>query len=116
MEYLLIGILSVVLALIVLFGAVMWARAEDTRAHTSEFVEDMRLARTQRIQRERDNNGDAAQVYNYVLGATGDSGRALRAKARAQNIISRGGSISIRQDGVLYHKDGTTEYEGYSIG
>lgn len=86
------------------------------RARTREFVEDSRLARTQRIQREKDNNGDVAQVYNYVLGATGDSGCALRVKAHAQNLISRGGSISIRQDGVLYHKDGTTEYEGYSIG
>lgn len=84
------------------------------RARTREFVEDSRLARTQRIQREKDNNGDVAQVYNYVLGATGDSGCALRVKAHAQNLISRGGMVTLGIDGVWYFKDGVVEYENYS--
>lgn len=116
MEYLLIGILSIVLALIILFGAVMWSRAEDKRARTTEFVEDSRLARSQRIRREKDSNGDAAQVYDYVLGATESKDRALRAKARAQNFIARGGMITLGGDGIRYFKDGVVEYEDYSIG
>lgn len=111
---LLIGCLASLLALIILFGAISWASAEDIRAHTKEFVEDSRFERDIRRASELNAQGKAMRVYDYVKGATGSEKRALKEQAIAQDLIDRGGKITLTAGGIWYWEDGQTTFHNFS--
>lgn len=121
MEYVFLSMLAVLLVVLILFFRGRMAGARRQTAMLPEDLADRRQARMHR-QAERDDsepqrtrNRDVPElVHNYVLGQTGDPGRARGEAAWAEDLLRRGGSVWIGDRGIEYQNTprshGTKQY------